>query len=63
MDGVAPLHSVGAVAGPVSAEAVRLQAAVKTIQVTADLGTSALKLIQAAVLDSSSTGHDLDVFA
>ena len=62
MDGVASISGVGAVASSVQLQAeFQLQALLKQKEVVTDLGNSALKLIQSAVVDASASGYDLDV--
>ncbi len=62
MDGIASVAGVGAVVNQ-----ARIQAGNRPIvrlaepEVSADMGSNALKLIQALVLDVLATGHDLDV--
>ena len=62
MDGVAFVSGVGAVASNAQLQAEhQVLAAVMQKEVISDIGANALKLIQAAVVDTSATGHDLDV--
>ncbi|PCJ59803.1 MAG: hypothetical protein COA73_08770 [Candidatus Hydrogenedentota bacterium] len=64
MSGLASISSFGAVASTAQLQAAfQVQAAVKQNEVAADLGTSALKLIQSALVLPESTGNDLDVRA
>lgn len=63
MDGTVSLGGVGAVAtGAQIQAAASVQAAAKTIEVTENLGASALKLIQASFVPvNTGSQHDLDV--